>query len=60
MKAAPQLGAKTGGATGPGQGPRGPGGGGGGPRGFGSAPAKPAAPQSLNNDWFSAALNKKR
>ncbi len=54
MKANPQLGAKSGGATGPGQR--------GGTRDSfrSSAPAKPAAPQSLNNDWFSAALNKKR
>lgn len=56
MKANPQIGAKVGGSTGPGQRP----GGGGGPRNFNSAPAKPAAPQSLNNDWFSSALNKKR
>jgi len=55
MRSAPQIGAKVGGATGPGQRP-----GGGGPRNFNNAPAKPAAPQSLNNDWFSAALNKKR
>jgi uncharacterized protein len=56
MKANPQIGAKTGGATGPGQrvaptvgrGNSNP------------SPAKPAAPQSLNNDWFSSALNKKR
>ncbi len=54
MKANPQIGAKTGGATGPGQRP------GGGPRNFSSGPAKPAQPQSLNNDWFNAALNKKR
>ena len=54
MRSNPQLGGKTGGATGPGQRP------GGGPRNFGGGPAKPAQPQSLNNDWFSAALNKKR
>ena len=58
MRSAPQIGSKPGGATGPGQRPGG--GGGGGPRNFTSAHAKPAAPQSLNNDWFSAALNKKR
>ncbi len=58
MKANPTIGAKAGGSTGPGQRP---GGGGGGPRNFSSAPARPAAPPaSLNNDWFSAALNKKR
>ena len=54
MKANPQIGAKTSGATGPGQrsGTR---------DSFrSSAPAKPAAPQSLNSDWFSSALNKKR
>jgi uncharacterized protein len=57
MKANPQIGAKVGGATGPGQRNVGPTGG---RAGFNSAPAKPAAPQSLNNDWFSSALNKKR
>jgi len=58
MKANPQIGSKVGGATGPGQRSGGPGGG---PRNFSSAPTtKPAAPASLNNDWFSAALNKKR
>ncbi len=55
MKANPQLGGKIGGATGPGQRP-----GGGGARNSGGAPAKPAQSQSLNNDWFSSALNKKR
>ena len=58
MKANPQIGSKVGGATGPGQRP---GGGNNGPRTFNPSPAaKPAAPASLNNDWFSAALNKKR
>jgi protein Tex len=58
MKSAPQLGPKPDrGAPGaPGARPAS------GPRNFSSsaAPAKPAAPQTLNNDWFSSALNKKR
>ena len=54
MKANPQIGAKVSGSTGPGQ-----------RSGGGSAPRSPlpapsSKPQSLNNDWFSSALNKKR
>jgi len=69
MKANPQLGAKVGGATGPGQrnagspAGRGPSSGGHpGPRNSSTSPAaKPATPPaSLNNDWFSSAVNKKR
>jgi uncharacterized protein len=58
MRSNPTLGPKTantgspGGQRSPG-GPR-PGGGGGG------APAAPRAPAAVNNDWFAAALNKKR
>jgi protein Tex len=57
MRSNPTIGPKTapgaaGPRTGPGQRP-----GGNGPRP--AAPA-PRAPQTLNNDWFSAALNKKR
>ncbi|HEY0946043.1 MAG TPA: Tex family protein [Opitutaceae bacterium] len=57
MRSNPQLGGRgdSGGRTSPGQ--RGPGGGGG-PRPGGNPP--PRQPQSLNSDWFSAALNKKR
>ena len=58
MKANPQIGAKAGGATGPGQRPGGNSGGS--PRNFNPAPAKPAAPAALGGDWFNAALNKKR
>jgi len=58
MRSKPELGARPGNTatgkpvTGPGQlrsgnGPR-------------PAPAAPAAPQSLNGDWFTAALNKKK
>ena len=58
MKANPQIGAK-GVAPTAGRGPSS--GSNHGPRTFNNTPAaKPAAPQSLNNDWFSAALNKKR
>ena len=58
MKANPVIGAKGAGTTSsPGSRP-GPGGS---PRNFNSAPARPAPPPAaLNNDWFSAALNKKR
>ncbi len=55
MRSAPQIGAKTGGATGPGQRP---GGNFQAPRS--QLPAPSSKPQSLNNDWFSSALNKKR
>ncbi len=54
LRSNPQLGAKTGGATSPGQRPA-PGG----PRPA-SPPPKPAAPPSLTGDWFSSALKKKR
>jgi uncharacterized protein len=58
MRSKPELGARPGNAatgkpvTGPGQLRSGPG-----PR---PAPAAPSAPQSLNGDWFTAALNKKK
>lgn len=55
MKSNPTIGAKSDGRAGPLGRPSGPG-----PRNFNNAPARQAAPQSLNNDWFSAALNKKR
>ncbi len=54
MRSAPQIGAKSGGRAGPLGRPSG----GSAPRP--AAPARPAASQSLNNDWFSAALNKKK
>jgi uncharacterized protein len=57
MKANPQIGAKVGGSTGPGQRNVAPTAGRGGSN-F-TPPAKPA-PAALNNDWFSSALNKKR
>ncbi len=57
MKANPHIGAKVGGATGPGQRNVAPTAGRG---GFSGPPAKPAAPANLGGDWFSAALNKKR
>ncbi len=57
MKANPQIGAKTGGSDGRARPPGAPGSG---PRNFNTAPAPSSKPQSLNNDWFSAALNKKR
>jgi len=57
MRSNPQIGARTTGpaSTGPGQRP---GGQGGGPRQGGFPPA-PAKPQTLQNDWFSAAIKKK-
>ncbi len=60
MRSNPQLGPKTapgagGPRTGPGQRPGGPGAG---PRP--GAPAAPRPPQTLTNDWFSAALNKRK
>ncbi|MCX6955481.1 MAG: Tex family protein [Verrucomicrobia bacterium] len=55
MRSNPTLGPKTANTGSPG-GQRGPGG----PRPSGGAPAAPRAPQAVNNDWFAAALNKKR
>jgi uncharacterized protein len=60
MRSKPEIGPKTapgaaGPRTSPGQRPGGPGG----PRPTGGAPA-PRPPQSLNGDWFSAAMNKKK
>jgi uncharacterized protein len=58
MRSNPILGPKTANTGSPG-GQRGPGGGG--PRpGGGGAPSAPRAPAAVNNDWFAAALNKKR
>ena len=57
MRSNPTLGPKTANTGSPG-GQRSPGGG---PRpGGGGAPAAPRAPAAVNNDWFAAALNKKR
>jgi uncharacterized protein len=58
MRSNPILGPKSANTGSPG-GQRGPGGGGG-PRPGGGAPQPPRAQQSLTNDWFSAALNKKK
>jgi uncharacterized protein len=56
MRSNPTLGPKTANTGSPG-GQRSPGG----PRpGGGGAPAAPRAPAAVNNDWFAAALNKKR
>ena len=55
MKAAPQLGAKSDGRAGPLGRPSG-----GGRATSAAPPPSPRPPQSLNNDWFSSALNKKR
>jgi uncharacterized protein len=58
MRSNPTLGPKTANTGSPG-GQRGPGGGG--PRpGGNNAPSAPRAPAAVNNDWFAAALNKKR
>jgi uncharacterized protein len=57
MRSNPTLGPKTANSGSPG-GQRSPGGG---PRpGGNAAPAAPRAPAAVNNDWFAAALNKKR
>lgn len=56
MRSNPVIGPKAPLGTG---GPR-PGGGGGGPRNAAPAPRQPAPTQSLNSDWFTAALNKKK
>jgi uncharacterized protein len=60
MRSAPQLGPKVGSslADDRARGPRSPGGGFQAPRS--SPPAPRSQPQSLNTDWFSSALNKKR
>jgi uncharacterized protein len=58
MKSNPQLGPRTPG--GPSSGAPRSFGGGARPQGLGAMPPKPAAPQSLQGDWFSAAIKKKR
>ena len=55
MRSKPEIGPKT---PRDNNGPRSPGGGGG--NRFNSAPSAPRPPQSLNGDWFSAAMNKKK
>ena len=56
MRSNPTLGPKTANTGSPG-GQRSPGSG---PRPGGGAPAAPRPPAAVNNDWFAAALNKKR